>query len=235
MRKIRSILLVLFAYLLLCGNALCQHTFDEAINQELYLSERAIVNGTSWTNSVRYEGNRFCGSKEWKTGQLSFDGKKYKNLLINYDLLEDEIILYDDIPGKEKYIQLNKGKIDSFQYIDNGQIKQFVNIELQASAGKEIYEVLYLGKVSYYLRHKKSVQKQIGTTYMGKLYDSNIHYLKTENGSFSVRNKKRVLEILGHSKELKKYIRQHGLTISPKKPNHIIQLIRFSETLSTTN
>ena len=235
MLKIRSILLILFVCIVCGKHVFSQHTFTEVTDQELYLSERSIVNGISWTNSVRYKGNRFFGSKEWKTGELTFDGKRYKNIQINYDLLDGEIILYDDIPGKEKYIRLNKTKIDSFQFVDQGLVKHFESIQLKTSESKEICQRIYKGKVSYYVRHKKSVQKEIGTVYMGRLYDSNTHYLVDENGAHSFRKKKKVLELLGNPKELKKYIRSNKLSISPKYPNDVIMLLRFAESLNATN
>lgn len=235
MWKIRSILLILLLCILCSKYATSQSTFNEVINQELYRSERSIVNGVAWTNSVRYQGNRFFGSKDWKTGHLSFEGREYRNLQINYDLLDDEIIMYDAIPGQEKYIQLDKTKIDSFSFFDNGSSKHFVSLQLNGSEEAIICERIYKGEVSYFERHKKAVQKQIGTTYMGRLYDNNTHYLKNDRGIYSFRTKKRVLEILGNSKELKKYIRKHGLNINPKSPNDIVMLIRYSETLRTVN
>ena len=232
MLKIRSLLLLFFVFVL-CGRYVsAQNTFSEVIDQELYLSERSVVNGISWTNSVRYKGNRFFGSKEWKTGELTFDGKKYEGIKINYDLLDNEIILFDDVPGNEKYIRLNKTKIDSFRFFDQGSIKHFESIYLNESEGKEICQRIYRGKVSYYVRHKKAVQKEIGTVYMGRLYDSNIHYLVDEKGAHSFRKKKKVLEVLGGQKELKKYIRSNKLMISPK---YVTLLLRFAETLKTTN
>ena len=117
-------------------------------------------------------------------------------------------------------------------------IRHFVNVELDPFKDKAICEVLFQGKVSYYVRHKKGIKKQIvktetGKIYAGILYDKNTHYLKNDSGTFSFRNQKMLLELLGNSKTLQKFIRKKGLTIKTRYPDDIIELLSYNETLNS--
>lgn len=232
MLKARGQLLFLLFMFSILLNGTAQTTFNKIIKTDLYTSGKSIVNGIDWTNSVSYQGNRFCGSKNWKDGSVLFNGKLYSGLKINYDVLEDELVLYDETPEAEKYVQLNKNLIEQFSFTYNGTRKTFVNKELNTSKGKEIYEEIYNGDVSFYIRHKKSVKKEIGTVYMGKLYDSNTFYLYHSEQAHAFKNKKKVLQILGNSKELKDFIRKENLKIHKDYPNDIVRLLIYHQSLT---
>lgn len=229
-----QLLFILFMFGILI-NGTAQTSFNELVSSDLYASGRSIVNGISWTNSVAYQGNRFCGSSNWKDGSILFNGRLYSGLKINYDVLEDELILYDETPGAEKYIQLNKKLIEQFSYTDENTSQTFVFKELNAAKGKEIFEEVYNGEVSFYIKHKKSVKKEIGTVYMGQLYDNNIFYLHDSRQSVAFKNKKKVLDILGNSKELKDFIRSEHLKIHRNYPNDIVRLLVYYQTITKAN
>ena len=230
----KHLLFILFMFAILI-NGTAQDTFNELVSSELYASGRSVVNGISWTNSIAYKGNRFCGSSNWKDGSILFNGRLYSGLKINYDVLEDELILYDETPGAEKYIQLNKELIEQFSYTDENTTQTFVFKELNASKGKEIFEEVYKGEVSFYIKHKKSVKKEIGTVYMGKLYDDNTFYLHDSQQIFAFKNKKKVLDILGNSKEIKDFIKRELLRIHRNYPNDIVRLLVYHQSLTPAN
>jgi hypothetical protein len=230
----KQLLFILFIFSIYI-NGTAQTTFNSIINDDLYTSGKSIVNGIAWNNSVAYQGNRFCGSTKWKDGTVLFNGRLHSGLKINYDVLEDELILFDETPGAEKYIQLNKELIKQFSYTDKNTTKIFVYKELNLSKGKEIYEEVYKGEVSFYIKHKKSVKKEIGTVYMGKLYDNNTLYLQDAQQSYSFKNKKNILHILGDSEELKTFIRKENLRIHKNYPNDIVRLLVYHQSLTKTN
>lgn len=235
MLKVRKqLLFILFMFAILIHGA-AQNSFNDLVTSELYASRRSVVNGISWTNSVAYQGNRFCGSSNWKEGSIHFNGRFYSGLKINYDVLEDELILFDETPGAEKYIQLNKKLIEQFSYTDGNKTQTFVFKELNTSKGKEIFEEVYKGEISFYIKHKKSVKKEIGTVYMGKLYDDNSLYLYDSQHSFAFKNKKNVVNILGNSKEIKDFIRREHLKINRKYPNDIVRLLVYHQSLPQAN
>jgi hypothetical protein len=230
----KQLLFIVFLFSII-KNGTTQTTFTSIINDDLYTSGQSIVNGLAWTNSVAYKGNRFCGSNNWKEGSVLFNGRWYSGLEINYDVLEDELIFYDETPGSEKYIQLNKDLIERFNYIDENTQRNFVLKELSSEKGKEIYEEIYRGAVSFYIKHKKSVKEEIGTKYMGKLYDSNTFYLDDGQQSYSFKKRKKVLEILGNSRELKTFIRKENLRINKNHQNDIVRLLEYYQSLIKAN
>ncbi|MCY1722773.1 hypothetical protein OU798_20655 [Prolixibacteraceae bacterium Z1-6] len=225
----------LFSILIFLPFFVCsQNTFDELIEQDLYANQRWIVNGVAWTNSSSYKGNRFCGSSKWKLGEVVFNGKEYFSVWINYDVLEQELILYDEKPGSEKYIKLNRQLIESFSYEDQGETKMFVVEELVPGNGTQIYEKVQSGAISFYIKYRKSVKNEIQGDYLGKIINNNIYYLVDEQGVHAFKNKKQVLDILGNTKALKKYIRKENLVINRKKPEDIVRLLVYNELLTPT-
>lgn len=221
--------------MIVCGNGWAQNTFQDIVKTDPFTSKRSVINGVSWTNSVQYKGNRFCGNGNWKKGEILCNGKLYKDVLINYDVLENELILFDEKPGDEKYIKLNKELITRFRYIDGTEVKTFVKTKLPDTREEDFYEEVFSGSVSFFIKHKKMVNKEIGTTYMGKLYDSNILYLVDKNQTNTFHNKKKLTQLLGNSKVLKKYIRQNNLSINKNNPADIVLLLNYNEELLQSN
>lgn len=234
MCRIRMYLSVVFL-ITICSNGWAQNTFQEIIEDNPFKLQRSIVNGVSWTNSVLYKGNRFCGSSNWKKGEVLLGDKLYKDVLINYDVVDNELILFDDKVGDEKYVKLNKELVSKFQYTDNKELKTFVKRTLPNTKGEDFYEEVFKGTVSFYIKHKKSVNKEIGTVYMGKLYDSNTLYLVDKNGANTFHSKKKLTQLLGNSKLLKKYIREHNLSINKENPSDIVLLLNYNEELTQSN
>lgn len=230
MCKKRTYLIVAFL-VIVCINGWAQNTFQEIIKNDPFTSERSIVNGVSWTNSILYKGNRFCGTGNWKKGEVFLGGKLYKDVLINYDVVENELILFDDKRTDKKYVKLNKELISRFQYLENNELKTFVKTKLPNTKGEDFYEEVFKGSVTFYIKHKKSVNKEIGTIYMGKLYENNTFYLVDKNEAYTFHNRKKLTQLLGNSKLLKKYIRQHNLSINKNNPSDIVFLLNYNEEL----
>lgn len=235
--KIRNIVVLFFILHFVNFTSLSQTDFDIIIQKELYTPDRDIINGTSWSNSMVYKGHPYCGSSQWKTGDVVFNGETYSDLSINYNIVEDELILFDEKKGNEKYIKLNKRLIEEFTYFDESEstTKSFIHKELVLGDGKEFFEKVYSGTVSFYIRHKKWIKKNIGEGYMGTLYTNNNFYIGDSAGVHLFRKKGRLLDILGSSKELNKYIRKENLKINKKHPEDIVKLLMHFENLSQTN
>lgn len=225
-RKTLAFILVLFC------SSVCvfsQTSFNEIIEDELYAGKRSVVNGSTWKNSVAYRGHRFLGDKHWKTGDVVFNGKRYTNLQLNYDIVEDDLILYDEQDDNIRYINVNKRFLEEFSYEESGRKYTFIYSNFLSPSQKEIMEVRHVGPVSLYVKHRKDIRKQIGPVYMGTYYVNTQLYLKKDNKMYHVRNKKSILSVLGNEKELKKYARSKALNIDKHHPNHIVQLLVYNE------
>ncbi len=234
--KIRNVVVLFFILHFVNFTSLSQTDFDIILQKELYTPSRDIINGTSWSNSMVYKGHPYCGSSQWKTGDVVFNGERYSDLNINYNIVEDELILFDEKKGNEKYIKLNKRLIEKFSYFDDSEktTKSFIHKELVLSKGKEFFEEVYSGTTSFYIKHKKLIKKQIGGTYMGSLYSDNTFYIVDSAGVHSFRNKGRLFDILGYNKELKKFIKKENLQINKDHPKDIVKLLMYYEILTQT-
>ncbi|NQU52940.1 MAG: hypothetical protein HQ522_10425 [Bacteroidetes bacterium] len=234
MLKVWNVVVLFFALHLTYFVSFSQTDFDNFLKHELYSTSRSIVNGTPWTNSLLYRGHPFCGSNNWKTGDVIFNGERYPDLEINYNIVEDELILFDN---KKGLVKLNKRLIEEFTYIDESEstTKSFIHKELVLGDGKEFFEKVYSGTVTFYIKHKKWIKKNIGAGYMGTLYSNNKLYIVDAAGVHLFRKKGGLLDILGSSKELNKYIRKENLKINKKHPEDIVTLLMHFENLSQAN
>lgn len=235
-KRILKVMLVLY-YSLLVFTGFSQSGFNEIKEMELYTSKRSIVNGTPWYKANVYKGHQFFGSEYGKIGEILYQGKWYTDILMNYNILENEILIIDENKENTRWIKLNKKFIDSFSFIDkeNQKKSSFVYTELEENAGKDFYEIVYAGTVSFYIKHKKSVRKQIENNYKGVLYPNNQLYLKKDGQIFHFYSKSKLLDVLGNKKVLRSYISKTRLKINKKNTEDIAALLVYYDGIKTKN
>lgn len=191
---------------------------------------KLIINGIHWVNSTKYKNHRFCHNVNWKKGNIIFQNKLYTDLIFNYDIFKDELILFNRDGKSAQYIQLNKNFIKKFNYTEDGVEHNFKKINI---VNKTCFvEELYLGKTSFYIVHKKKLSDKNEGKYLGAYLYKPKYYFKNKDIFFKISNKKSILNFLGHQTELKKYIRDNSLKIKTKYPDHIVKLLAYYEKLT---
>ena len=92
-------------------------------NQALYI-------GKMWWNKyTNVKGDQFLFSRDFLPGSLTINGDIYRNILINYDIYNDEILIPKN---NSSIVQLNKEMVDSFSVNNAGITYRFVNAQMDS-------------------------------------------------------------------------------------------------------
>src|SRR5665647_118758 len=135
----------------------CETQHFKSSQQDPLKENQILYNGKVWRNLYyNVKGDQFLFSSEYLNGSLSINGKTYKNLSINYDIYNDEIITPTN---HSSILQMNKEMVDSFTLVFGVKTYSFINITEDSLAGIKGYvNVLYTGKSALYIKYKKEIQ-----------------------------------------------------------------------------
>lgn len=204
-------------------------------SNSLYYNSKEIINGTKWNSEKKYSGSPLLEKNYWPKAAIFFDGKLYRDIQMNYDIVLDEIIIYSPEKGSEKYVVINKEKLSEFTYADSltQQKRTFQRIELPSIKGSALYEKIPLEKIQLFIKPIKDLKINSSETNAGTLTDSYRYFLDIGNGFESFSSKRQLLKLLtNHKTEMNKYIKKEHLKINNKHPEDTILAIRYFEKCS---
>lgn len=131
--------------------------------QDTLMEKQILYSGKIWKNNYhRINGDPYLFSNYFLPGTVSAHSKKFKNLLIRYDIFSDEIM----IPlNTEEIVQLNKEMVDSFSITFKNKVYQFSKINsdsLNSIKGfKGYFYVLYKQSTALYIKYEKYISTDI--------------------------------------------------------------------------
>lgn len=174
--------------------------------------------------------DKFIGStylfSDWKNdGTFYINGKYYKTINVNYNVLNDDI---ETMVGKDSILVYDKYKIDSLEI--NGR-------KFKKQNNHSIYEVLFEGNNTVLIKkYKVDIIEGTYNVAQGK-YDktkikvSDIYYIKNgENITKYNVNKKSILELCkGNEAKIKKYVKENKF--SYKKDADIARILLYNSSL----
>lgn len=193
--------------------------------QELY-------NGSIWIDYYSLvKGDQFLFTREFLPGTVVMRGKSYR-VSLRYDIFEDEL---QTPAGRFGILRINKAMIDSFSLFFNDSRYLFVPLSNDDDQRtRDFYNVLYRGKASLYVSHRKKIKKQTGNGENAQFYQVTRFYVARGDTIHPVRNKKEFFEILDDKEtEMKAYIRRNRLKLSLRNPGTFVPLISYYNSLIT--
>jgi hypothetical protein len=186
--------------------------------------------------SKRIDGHPFIESTDFHLCKLTYRDIVYENLMVNYDLENQEIILYQTFNlSVPSYIILNSGIISDFEIKVNNRICHFssafnkikgINTEIR------FYEVIHNGKTKYIVGRNKQIKELAINGKIDSYIQTQFNYLIVNDNLTRVSNKKDLLNALpGFSKEIRSFIKQNNLKIRVDNYNDIQKLLSFYDSL----
>jgi hypothetical protein len=177
------------------------------------------------------KGDQFLFSKEFLPGSLTINGEFYKNILINYDIYNDEILTPKN---HGSIVQLNKEMVDSFTLVNGGVKYKFVNTQEDSLSVIQGYvNELYKGKCILYVKYKKEIQQLAVDDKYDLFYMTYRIYLLKEGKINQITGKNGLLKLLQDDKNrVKSYMKKNRLKVTKKEPASFIAVIRYYDSLS---
>ena len=181
------------------GICLSQNCLDTILLSEPYASSNDIINGRKWIYEKKYMGSPLLTEEYWPEATISYKGVVYKEVLMNFDIVKNEIIIYFPEKGKEKYVVLNTDYLSEFSFSDSlmNRDRFFEFKELPGIYGKALYENASAGKISFYIKPVKKIV--VGSSGKGRgayqsLYE---YYIDSGTGYSGFRSKNTLIKHLG--------------------------------------
>lgn len=200
--------------------------------QDTVKGNQILYNGKIWRN-IYYmvEGDQFLYSRKFLPGTLTINGKKFTDIFLKYDILNDELLTPVDSGG---ILQLNKEMVDSFSVCYQNKTYQFIKIKEDSTDGqKRYFNVLYKGKTALCLKYSKKIDKLRVDGGNDRFYQLIRIYFVKDNIVYPIRTKSDLIKALNEEKaSIKTFIKKNKLDVTEKEPESFIPVIRFYDSIS---
>ena len=194
-------------------------------NQALYI-------GKMWWNKyTNVKGDQFLFSRDFLPGSLTINGDIYRNILINYDIYNDEILIPKN---NSSIVQLNKEMVDSFSVNNAGITYRFVNARMDSMSDiKGFVNELYKGKSILYVKYKKEIEELAVDDKYDLFYRTYRIYFLKDGQIYQITSKSDLLKVLKEDKtKIKDFMTKNRLKVSRKEPASFIPVIRYYDSIS---
>lgn len=173
-----------------------------------------ILTGRAFSD-YRNQFKQFFLGKYTTRGSLEFDGVRFEDVELQYNLHEQNIVVLLETEQIERYITLTLDKITAFSVYGH----EFTLVQHDSVMDDGIYELAFAGKnsslfIERTMRESKEIEdKKINFEYT----PVNKFYVKNNFGTFTISRKKDLLEAYHHDQQLATILKKHKVRFSKKK------------------
>ncbi len=178
--------------------------YRKASYQNMLADNSRLYNGTDYREINLHEydkGHPYFLSPQWKKGFIEYDGQRYENVDLAYDVLNDKVLTHPYYTLSK--IELIREKIASFNL--DGHI--FIQVLASDSLGKVLkpgfYDQLVQSNVSLYAKREKVFSEDLTTGRVVKEFEDKDSFFIIKNGkAFQIKSRKDLFKVLGDRKAL---------------------------------
>jgi hypothetical protein len=202
--------------------------------QDTLYDRQILFNGRIWKSRYgQILGHEFFMTKNWLSGEVTINKKIFSNVKLKYDLFNDELLA---MVNSGTVVILSNEKVESFTLKNEQEIYRFTNYNpANSSLFRGYGHLLYGGKASLIVKYNKQIKVLAVENKYDEFYQKQQVYILI-NGQFSrIRSRKDFFNLFADRREeIQKYVREKGLTILPAKPETLIPVLRFYDSLFQT-
>ena len=192
----------------------------------------ALYNGSEYEEyDFRIKGSPNFNNSYFTKETLSIDGVTYKDALLFYDLVKDQVVVkhYNNILK----IQLPALKVDSFSCKGH----KFVNLNKEKISPRpydNFYDLLYNGKTKLYAKRIKFIEESRSNYILTKSFSEKNHlYFYKDSILYQVKSKSSALKVLKEKKkDIKSYLRKNKISFSNDLEKALISVLFFYDNLT---
>ena len=175
-------------------------------------SESAIYNGKlHYPYASNIEGVAYFNSEAWQKGSVIYDNTLYENILMKYDLVQDQLIIiaYEKtgLPIALFSPRIKEFSLPAFRFVyldekKNGSILP-----------PGFYQLLLEGRITVFSRNIKVVSEKIeGLQLFRRFEEKNAFYILKDGQYYLIKTKKDLLTTLEeHKKEINSHLKKMKL------------------------
>jgi hypothetical protein len=199
--------------------------------QEISSDKRQLLNGRIWRNQYsKAIGDPFYLTSTFLKGSITFNGQKFNNLDLQYDIMNDELLLkIESYPT----IITNKEMVDSFNLIFENTNYLIFNAGTDSSSVLRGYvNVLYNGTSALYVKYSKMLQPLAVDGRYDLFFQKHRSYVKKGTEIVAVSGKRELLNLLeDKKKEIRYYLKTGRYRITRKDPNTFIHVLKYYDSI----
>jgi hypothetical protein len=239
--KVSVLVLLTVFSLKVAGQAVKDSVFvakAKEATKEMYVqamgAELGLYNGVYYKEFTEYpndDGQPYYASAEWFNGTVFYDGIRYENIPMHYDLVNDKLVIDHQFAAVK--LELISRKVSYFDFEGH----HFVRLDGDATGTVQsgFYEQHYNGKIKFYSRWYKKRIESIGAREVLVRYEEHRKlFLIKDNIYYAVKGKASVLKVLKDKKPmLQKYIRKNSLDFYTRRAESVAKVLAFYESGNT--
>jgi hypothetical protein len=198
------------------------HLYTDSVKESLHL-----YSGTEFTGGYRSSaGHPFFENAEPQQGAIFYNGVRYPDVLLKYDLTKDEVIFIN--PNNNLSIKLITQKIAGFSikgrlFIQIPEAKGMANFP-----GAGFYEILYDGTVQVLAKRTKRLRQAAKAEDLAKFKQTNTYYVRKDSAWYEIDNKKSLLAVCRDYKtEVIKFMQQENLNFKSDPEPTLVKVIDY--------
>jgi hypothetical protein len=204
---------------------------NSTVIQQNPSDKRLLLNGRIWLNQYsKAVGDQFFLENTFIKGSVTFNGQRFNNLDLQYDITNDELLL-----SIESYpvIIMNKEMVDSFSLVFGNRNYHIINTGTDTSDILRGYvNVLYNGPSALYVKYMKKIQPLAVDGRYDLFYEEHRIYLRKGSETVPVAGKRKLLNLMeDKKKEIRHYLRTSRLKLIQKDPNTFIPVLKYYDSI----
>ena len=227
-RKFYFILSVFVFYIFLPATAQ-----DLKSDISIYGLDPIVYNGKvyNYFPGVGVKGHQYFEQKDFNEGCISIRGAKYENVLINYDILNQDVILkYSDPQGSNRLISVSKAWLKQFS-VSNEQFSILDTPEGE----KLIVQTLNQGSIQLHIHWTKKLIAVITFIEENYVFDkkNSILFLSYKDNLQEFKSTKDILALLDKDaqQKVKKYLKVNKIKARTNSQDQLIKLLNYCNQL----
>lgn len=199
---------------------------------EAYSLDQTLINGPKYYNLYPGTSGHAFLFDDFVEGSINLKGKNYNNLSLNYDLLNQKILLkYKNHYGGLEQIYINEKEVNSFTLENKKFIKNTVD-----ETGEKIFQEIKGNRITLLMHWKKNLVKQSSSTLSYYKFSPSRRkvYLLIENNLTPLSGKRSFIKEFPkeNQKVIKKFMQANQISLKQSSDRHLKMLIGFCETLN---
>ena len=214
-----------------------QYNFIEDLHYNGMNRSNEILNGREYEfYFFRIISSPLIPQWQLPTASITIQGKKYENLMLQYDTYKDILVYFDPnnlINNSICPIAVNQYIIDEFNLKLQAENLLFKYLELpddlKGKLKSGFYEIVYDGGCQFIIKHKSElVIDEARETYQYRPE----RYVVNEGVYYKIKGKRSLLKVFGDKTvEMKKFIKSSKILVKRAEKDQISSLLKFYDSL----
>jgi len=205
------------------------------LSDSLYGADFSLINGEEYRyRHTGTNGHPYFRNKSWIAGTVISGDREHQDVLLRYDIFDDNVILNHTSGSQTFMIALNKEVIGEFTLEGDHFIQLYDMDIVNNSPDPGYYHEVYAGKIQFLVRWKKYISGSSGMQ-PGEFRTDHKRLVRKEGIYYKFKGKSSLLKILDdHKKAVSSYIKSNAIAVRNAPDSDLVRIFRYYDSLSST-